>query len=571
MKTHKFGRSVGKNALLILSIVLLASCRLIITTDETGHIVSASGLNDCDQAFCAFPVTEEITETFTAIPADGYRFVSWKGLCTRSPTNICEATVAPLAEKHREFDGDIALYAIFEPSSTRRVWYRDEDGDYYGAANQGKLAIEQPDGFVISNKDCDDSDDAIHPWSRELEDGRDNNCNGKVDEGFVDIRFYLDSDGDGFGDPEVSQLQRRKPTGYVRNSLDCNDSEAQDNPEADEVLDNRDNDCDGSIDEGGSTYFRDVDGDGFGVPDDAIDSLDPVDGYVKNDDDCDDNNGDISPGASEEFDGVDNNCNGTIDEGFEEREYYRDVDGDGYGDAADTVFEYSPPAGFVTNSTDNCINIPNPGQGDIDNDGIGDACDNFTDTDADGTQDSVDNCPASYNPGQSDEDDDGLGDACDPVDDSPGGGGPGPCSVSPEEQSMLDAVNAFRAQTRECGSRGSFPAVPALSWSCGLETAALAHSMDMANNNFFSHTGSTGLSAGDRATQAGYIWSAWGENIAAGIPLSSVSAVMQGWIDSPGHCANLMGASFSNFGAAKYSNGSSTYNVYWTQVFGRPR
>ena len=95
--------------------------------------------------------------------------------------------------------------------------------------------------------------------------------------------------------------------------------------------------------------------------------------------------------------------------------------------------------------------------------------------------------------------------------------------------------------------------------------------MDMANNNFFSHTGSDGSSAGDRATRAGYSWSAWGENIAAGVPYSAVSAVMQGWIDSPGHCANLMNANFSNLGAAKFSNPASTYNVYWTQAFGRPR
>ncbi len=136
---------------------------------------------------------------------------------------------------------------------------------------------------------------------------------------------------------------------------------------------------------------------------------------------------------------------------------------------------------------------------------------------------------------------------------------------------MLDAVNAFRAQARTCGSRGSFPAVTPLTWRCELKSAALAHSRDMANNNFFDHIGSDGSSPSQRVTRAGYSWSTVGENIAAGIPLSGVSAVMQSWIDSAGHCANLMNASFTNFGAAKYSNSSSTYEVYWTQVFGRPR
>ena len=110
---------------------------------------------------------------------------------------------------------------------------------------------------------------------------------------------------------------------------------------------------------------------------------------------------------------------------------------------------------------------------------------------------------------------------------------------------------------------------PALTWNCELETAARGHSMDMANNNFFSHTGSDNSSAGDRISREGYRWSAWGENIAAGY--SSVSAVMNGWINSQGHCSNLMSSSFTELGAAKFINNASTYRIYWTQAFGRPR
>lgn len=131
-------------------------------------------------------------------------------------------------------------------------------------------------------------------------------------------------------------------------------------------------------------------------------------------------------------------------------------------------------------------------------------------------------------------------------------------------------VNQQRAAGATCGSEGSFPAAPALRWDAPLAQAALRHSDDMQSGNFFSHTGSDGSNAGQRMTAAGYAWQAWGENIAAGQP--TVANVVAGWIASPGHCANLMKASFRDIGLACVKGGAgNSYRTYWTMTLATAR
>lgn len=139
------------------------------------------------------------------------------------------------------------------------------------------------------------------------------------------------------------------------------------------------------------------------------------------------------------------------------------------------------------------------------------------------------------------------------------------CGNSTTVQQLVDKMNAIRSQNRNCGST-FYPAVGALTWNTRLASAAQSHSSDMANRNYFAHEGLDGSTIGSRATTAGYTYRLVGENIAAGY--NNIDEVMTGWINSPGHCANMMNANFKEYGMACASNQNSTYKTYWTQEFG---
>jgi uncharacterized protein YkwD len=141
------------------------------------------------------------------------------------------------------------------------------------------------------------------------------------------------------------------------------------------------------------------------------------------------------------------------------------------------------------------------------------------------------------------------------------------CNLSNFQQEILNRVNQARAAGRTCGTTSYAPA-PALRWNGVLFNAAGAHSTDMAANNYFSHTSQDGRNPGQRITGAGYAWSAYGENIAAG--QTSAQAVVDGWLASPGHCANIMNASYADMATACVASSTSTYRTYWTMDLARP-
>jgi uncharacterized protein YkwD len=141
------------------------------------------------------------------------------------------------------------------------------------------------------------------------------------------------------------------------------------------------------------------------------------------------------------------------------------------------------------------------------------------------------------------------------------------CNLSNFQQEILDRVNQARAAGRTCGTTSYAPA-PALQWNGVLFNAAGAHSTDMAANNYFSHTSLDGRSPGDRITGAGYAWGGYGENIAAG--QTSAQEVVDVWLGSPGHCANIMNASYVDMATACVASSTSTYRTYWTMDLARP-
>jgi uncharacterized protein YkwD len=128
-----------------------------------------------------------------------------------------------------------------------------------------------------------------------------------------------------------------------------------------------------------------------------------------------------------------------------------------------------------------------------------------------------------------------------------------------DEERMLNLVNAARSQDCCCGDVEK-TAVPPLTWDKALEKAARIHANDMSRKDFFSHTGSDKSTVSQRVDRVKFKWRAVGENIAKG--QMDEATVVKGWMDSPGHCKNIMNPNFKYMGVALSSDG-----MYWVQVF----
>jgi hypothetical protein len=179
------------------------------------------------------------------------------------------------------------------------------------------------DGF-FNDTDCDDIRSEVHPEAVEICDGIDNNCNDLIDDDdptlFTNKTWYKDEDGDGYGKPLETTQSCAIIAGYSENDQDCNDSDAEIHPEAVEICDEVDNNCNELIDDDDPfilvtdliAVILDIDGDGFGDSNNVYYAC-TAENAANNSLDCDDNNPAVHPDARDYCDGIDNNCDGILD------------------------------------------------------------------------------------------------------------------------------------------------------------------------------------------------------------------------------------------------------------------
>ncbi len=257
------------------------------------------------------------------------------------------------------------------------TFYKDSDGDGYGNPDSATQACSQPSGYVKNNLDCDDFNAYVNPATYEVCDTVDNNCNGIINDGVLSA-YYIDSDGDGYGhlsslilacddNGVLRDINGNAISGsWVSNFSDCDDTNPRIHPNAVEVCDTIDEDCDGTINNGiVDYYYRDSDGDGQGnasmsiLACDDSGTLRDIYGntitsgwYVANSLDCNDSNPDIRFGINEtKCDGIDENCNGITDDGVLIT-FYEDKDRDGYGNPNSTTQACSYPVGYTSDNSD---------------------------------------------------------------------------------------------------------------------------------------------------------------------------------------------------------------------------
>ena len=351
-----------------------------------------------------------------AVDRDGDGFPATSGDCDDDDPAVYPGHSEACDEVDTDCDGEI-------DEDVTSTFYSDADADGWGDVDAPVSACEEPEAASARVGDCDDGDAAVNPDAVEVCNGVDDDCQGGIDDG-VKSTFYMDADADGFGDSALPFEECSAPEGTVDNDGDCDDTDAAVNPDALEVCNELDDDCDGDVDAAdpdidtgsGAWGWMDADADTYGDPDAPMWACTLPAGVVENDGDCDDVDPDVNPDAAEVCNGVDDECDTLVDEDDPDVDTatgvygWTDADADGYGDTAAPVWAGTLPADAVTTDTD-CDDTDNdisPAASEVCN-GVDDECDGLVDED----DPSVD--PASGASGWTDADADGYGDTAAPV------------------------------------------------------------------------------------------------------------------------------------------------------------
>ena len=203
--------------------------------------------------------------------------------------------------------------------------YPDGDGDGFGDSTTGERRCAA-EGWVTQGGDCDDGDARIHPGAVEIcdLDAVDEDCDGAANDSTAqDAEYwYLDTDGDGFGAGAPSSLGCAPSEGEVSNDDDCDDTNSTVHPDANERCDGVDSNCNGEVDDGpiadgvdagADLFYMDSDGDGWGTESSYVYACTAMPDYVMQRGDCDDADNTSHPGAVEACDGIDQDCDGFLD------------------------------------------------------------------------------------------------------------------------------------------------------------------------------------------------------------------------------------------------------------------
>ena len=330
------------------------------TTDDSVEI--CNGIDDDCDGFLDEEDAEGCTTYYFDNDGDGFALdkaesrclCSATGLYTADKTGDCDDTdphINPVKTEvcgnQKDDDCDGETDENQENAVGCTVFYYDGDKDGYGTSAFHKCLCQLDTEFTATNgDDCDDNDPNIHPLATEVCNHNDDDCNGVIDDEGAQgcIPYFFDGDGDRYAKDGAESRCLCGPSGMFTATEvgDCDDHNSFVNPDAQEVCNLKDDDCDGETDEEGAqgckTFYVDSDLDTYGTSVSKCLCAASGEYTASIDGDCDDSDSKINPSVSESCDGIDNNCDGKTDDenALGCKEYYPDMDGDGYGVATDS-------------------------------------------------------------------------------------------------------------------------------------------------------------------------------------------------------------------------------------------